>query len=226
MKIQVVGCGSWGLALARLLAHNGHGVRVWGRVEDGLEELKERRESSVFLPGVRIPEGVVFSTDTDRDAEMAVLAVPSHVMRLVAAAHPFGRETIRVNVAKGIENETLLTMDQVVREVSGNVPFATLSGPSHAEEVARDLPASVVAAGHDLAVCERVQEAFISRFFRVYTSTDLIGVELGGSLKNIIAIAAGVCDGFGLGDNTRAALMTRGLAEISRLGAWRWGRTR
>ncbi|MCH7908359.1 MAG: NAD(P)-dependent glycerol-3-phosphate dehydrogenase [Candidatus Hydrogenedentes bacterium] len=218
MTVQVVGAGSWGLALARLLANNGHAVRVWCREEDDPDRLRETRESPDFLPGVKLPDSVVVSLEHDPDSELAVLAVPSHVMRPVLQAHPFSDRTIRVSVAKGIENDTLLRMDEVIREVCGPVPVVVLSGPSHAEEVARDLPATVCVAGTDEQACETVQRAFVSSTFRVYTTPDIIGVELGGALKNIIAIAAGVCDGFQLGDNARAALITRGLAEMSRLG--------
>ena len=218
MTVQVVGAGSWGLALARLLANNGHAVRVWCREEDDPDRLRETRESPDFLPGVKLPDSVVVSLEHDPDSELAVLAVPSHVMRPVLRALSFSDRTIRVSVAKGIENDTLLRMDEVIREVCGPVPVVVLSGPSHAEEVARDLPATVCAAGTDERACETVQNAFVSSTFRVYTTPDIIGVELGGALKNIIAIAAGVCDGFQLGDNARAALITRGLAEMSRLG--------
>lgn len=218
MKIQVVGAGSWGLALARLLALNGHDVRVWCREEDDPDSLRETRESLLFLPGVKIPESIEISTETDPDSEIAVLAVPSHVMRTVVERYPFSPDTIRVSVAKGIENDTLMRMDEVIHEVSGEVPVVVLSGPSHAEEVARDKPCSVCVAGADSQACDKVQDAFHSPNFRVYTTPDVIGVELGGALKNVIAIAAGVCDGLQLGDNTRAALITRGLAEISRLG--------
>jgi glycerol-3-phosphate dehydrogenase (NAD(P)+) len=218
MNIQVVGGGSWGLALARLLALDGQAVRLWCREEDRPDELRRTRRSPFFLPDMALPDTVAVAADVDADADMAVLAVPSHAMRTVAAAFPFSPDTIRVSVAKGIENDTLLRMDEVIREVSGECPFIALSGPSHAEEVARDLPASVVVAGPDEAACARVQEAFMTPNFRVYTSPDIVGVELGGALKNVIAIAAGVCDGFGLGDNANAALMTRGLAEMARLG--------
>ncbi|MCH7959547.1 MAG: NAD(P)-dependent glycerol-3-phosphate dehydrogenase [Candidatus Hydrogenedentes bacterium] len=218
MTVQVVGAGSWGLALARLLANNGHAVRVWCREEDDPDRLRETRESPDFLPGVKLPDSVVVSLEHDPESELAILAIPSHVMRPVLQAHPFSDRTIHVSVAKGIENDTLLRMDEVIREVCGPVPVVVLSGPSHAEEVARDLPATVCAAGTDEQACETVQRAFVSSTFRVYTTPDIIGVELGGALKNIIAIAAGVCDGFQLGDNARAALITRGLAEMSRLG--------
>ncbi len=207
------------MALARLLATNGHQVRISCREEDGPDALRDTRQSPMFLPGVKIPESIEISTDSEPDVEMAVLAVPSHVMRTAVQEHPFSDGTIRVSVAKGIENETLMTMDQVIRESSGARTVVVLSGPSHAEEVARDLPCSVCAAGEDAEACETVQHAFRSPSFRVYTTPDVLGVELGGALKNVIAIAAGVCDGLQLGDNARAALITRGLAEISRLGA-------
>lgn len=218
MRIQVVGSGSWGLALARLLTLNEHEVSVWCREEDNPDKLRETRESPIFLPGVKIPESIDIVTKIDATVEIAVLAVPSHVMRAVVGSHPFSPETIRVNVAKGIENETLLRMDEVIHDVSRPCPVVVLSGPSHAEEVARELPASVCAAGTDSEACDKVQQAFQCSFFRVYTTPDVIGVELGGSLKNVIAIAAGVSDGFKLGDNAKSALVTRGLAEISRLG--------
>ena len=205
--------------MTRLLAMNGHKVRLWCREEDGPDALRETRESPLFLPGVKIPDSVEISTDCDPAVEMAVLAVPSHVMRLITERYPFGPETIRVSVAKGVENGTLFCMHEVIRETSGDVPVAVLSGPSHAEEVARDRPSLVVAANESIEVAETVQAAFNSDAFRVYTSRDVMGVELGGSLKNVIAIAAGISDGFDLGDNARAALMTRGLAEMSRLGA-------
>ncbi len=205
--------------MARLLALNEHQVRLWCREEDGLDALRETRESPVFLPGVSIPESVEISTDIDPSAEMAILAVPSHVMRLITERYPFNPETIRVSVAKGVENGTLYCMHQVIRETSGDVPVAVISGPSHAEEVARDRPSLVVAANESTEIAQTVQAAFNSDAFRVYTSHDVLGVELGGSLKNVIAIAAGICDGFDLGDNARAALITRGLAEMSRLGS-------
>jgi glycerol-3-phosphate dehydrogenase (NAD(P)+) len=218
MRIQIVGGGSWGLALARLLALKSHNVRLWCREEDRPEELRATRHSPFFLKDMYLPDLVEVSPEVDPDAEIAVFAVPSHAMRAAATQWRFSPDTIRVSVAKGIENGTLLRMSEVIEEVSGPCAVLSLSGPSHAEEVARDLPASVVAAGRDFGACETVQNAFIGRTFRVYTSPDIVGVEIGGSLKNVTAIAAGVSDGFGFGDNAKAALITRGLAEMSRLG--------
>lgn len=218
MYIQIVGAGSWGLALARVVALNGHRVRLWCREEDGPEQLRAARTSPVYLPGVKLPESIEIVRDDDPSVDIAVFAVPSHIMRAAVGAHKFSEKTIRVSVAKGIENGTLKRMSEVIHEVSGTKRIVVLSGPSHAEEVGHDLPCSVCAAGEDLALAETVQEAFMSPTFRVYTTPDVVGVELGGSLKNVIAIAAGVCDGLKLGDNARSALITRGLAEMSRLG--------
>lgn len=218
MDIQVVGAGGWGLALARVLSLNGHRVRIWCREEDDPDRLKSTRESSVYLPGVKLPDAIEVVRNVDRDCDVAVLAVPSHAMRSVVAQYPLSGDVIRVSVAKGIENESLMRMDEVIHDVSGPCTVVALSGPSHAEEVARDCLTSVCVAGEDATACEHVQAAFNNDTFRVYTSPDIIGVELGGSLKNIIAIAAGVVDGLSLGDNARAALITRGLAEMSRLG--------
>jgi len=218
MRIQVVGAGSWGLAIARLLARNGHAVRLSCREEDGPEMLRNERRSPHFLPGVLLPESIEVAHAIDPDSEIAVLAVPSHAMRAVASAQRFSPQTILVNVAKGIENETTLCMHEVIEDVARPRIVVTLSGPSHAEEVANDLPASLVVAGTNADACAKVQQAFNAATLRVYTSHDITGVALGGALKNVIAIAAGVCDGFGLGDNAKAALITRGLAEMARLG--------
>jgi glycerol-3-phosphate dehydrogenase (NAD(P)+) len=218
MDIQVVGAGSWGLALARLLACNGHAVRISCREEDGPDELRATRRSPYFLPGVDLPESIEVMGDADPNVDIAVLAVPSHAMRAVVSPLEFREETILVSVAKGIENDTLLRMSEVIDEVGGGHTAIALSGPSHAEEVAHDLPASLVIAGSDLDACRRVQDAFMAPTFRVYTSPDIVGVEIGGSIKNVIAIAAGVSDGLGLGDNAKGALITRGLAEMARLG--------
>lgn len=218
MHVQVIGGGSWGLAIARHLARQGHAVRLWCRDEDDPGTLRRDRISPFFLPGVRLPVEVEVSREVRSGPGLVVLAVPSHAMRKVAGSYVFSSECVRVNVAKGIENDTLLRMSQVIESAGAGGPVVTLSGPSHAEEVARDLPVSVVAAGTNQHACIAVQRAFNGPAFRVYTSPDITGVEFGGALKNVIAIAAGVCDGFELGDNAKAALITRGLAEIRRLG--------
>jgi glycerol-3-phosphate dehydrogenase (NAD(P)+) len=218
MHIQVIGGGSWGLAIARLLALNEHQVRVWMREEDHPDEVRRTRESKPYLPGVHLPESIEIDTTVDPEAEMAIWAVPSHVMRMMNERFPLGEKTIRVSVAKGIENETLLRMSEVIEQAGSGGPIVSLSGPTHAEEVARDLPASIVAASTDEAARNAVQQAFFRDTFRVYTSPDIVGVELGGSLKNVIAIAAGACDGLEIGDNAKAALLARGLAEMTRLG--------
>lgn len=216
MRIQIIGAGSWGIAIARLLAGNGHAVQLWCRKD--AERLQAAREAPAYLPGVLLPDGVFVSPQVDGAADAVVLATPSHALRDVLDHLQLPRESIRVSVTKGIENGTLLRMSQIIDEMSPGAPVVALSGPSHAEEVARDLPASVVVAGTDEGACQVIQRAFMTATFRVYTSQDIVGVELGGALKNVIAIAAGACDGLGLGDNAKAALVTRGLAEIARLG--------
>lgn len=218
MRAQVVGAGSWGLALARLLDRNGHSVSVWCHERDDPDTLRRTRERPKFLPGIKLAESIEIVEAPDASAELVVYAVPSHVMRTAAEGLVYPQDPLRVSVAKGIENETLLRMSEVLREVTGSERVLALSGPSHAEEVARDKPCSVCVAGSDFTACTTVQDMFHNDAFRVYSTQDLVGVELGGSLKNVIAIAAGVCDGLGLGDNARAALITRGLAEIARLG--------
>lgn len=218
MQIQVIGAGSWGLALTRLLARHGHEVALCARAEDGPDTLRTTRRSPLYLTGMHLPERVTVQCDEVWPApEVVVFAVPSHVMRAATAHYRFPESTIAVSVAKGIENETLLRMSEVIA-LTHRGPVAALSGPSHAEEVGQDLPASLVAASADADAVATVQAAFNGPTLRVYTSPDVIGVELGGALKNVIAIAAGVSDGLALGDNARAALITRGLAEISRLG--------
>ena len=218
MQIQVIGGGSWGLALTRVLALNNQNVQLWCRPEDDPDTLRDTRESKKFLPGVFLPPEVVIAPEVNAAADMVVYAVPSHAMRNVVPQFSFANNPVRVSVAKGIENDTLLRMSEIIATLAPGSPVVALSGPSHAEEVGRGLPASLVAASADEEACKKVQEAFFCSNFRVYTSLDIIGVELGGSLKNVVAIAAGVCDGLGLGDNAKSALITRGLAEIARLG--------
>ncbi len=221
--IVILGDGGWGTALAVLLANQGHQVTLWSAFPEYARVLEDRRENVKFLPGIAIPERVTISAEdglTLDGHDFAVAAIPTQYMRrglerFRGASHP--RRSM-VSVAKGIENETLLRPSQIIQEVLGELPTVALSGPSHAEEVARGLPATVVAACADAELARSVQAAFTTNRFRVYTSADLLGVELAGATKNVIAIASGISDGLGLGDNAKAALLTRGLAEITRLG--------
>lgn len=222
-NIGVIGGGSWGTALAILLSNNNHKVDIWVRDKRQMEQMREHRENSKYLPEVTIPESINVTDDISEaiyNKDLLVLSIPSHGVREVLNNHKnlFNKEQIIVNVAKGIENDTLLRISEIVGEILPDNPYAVLSGPSHAEEVARNMPTTVVAASLDKRVAEYVQDIFMSPFFRVYTNPDVIGVELGGSLKNVIALGAGVSDGLEYGDNTKAALMTRGITEIARLG--------
>jgi glycerol-3-phosphate dehydrogenase (NAD(P)+) len=226
MRIVVLGAGSWGTTLAILLAHNSHQVSLWSYSDQYTDQIRTLRENPSFLPGIRIPESIEATSDLRhavKEKEMIVAAVPSQYVRevMVRLRHLPLDNTLVVNVAKGIENKTLMTMSEMLLDTLPGLPesnVSTLSGPSHAEEVARQIPTTVVAASRDLGTAHIVQATFMTPYFRVYASDDLRGVELGGSLKNVIAIAAGIIDGANLGDNTKAALMTRGIAEITRLG--------
>jgi glycerol-3-phosphate dehydrogenase (NAD(P)+) len=226
MRIGVLGAGGWGTTLALVLSDNAHDVTLWSFEEKDAEIIRHRRENPAFLPGVHIPEQIDVTTDLQnaaRDRDMLVAAIPSQFTRSVFAQlrdMDLSR-TILVNVAKGIENGTLMTMSEMLRDtlpLAEPANIATLSGPSHAEEVSQKVPTTVVSASASLETARAVQAAFMVPYFRVYVSSDLRGVELGGSLKNVIAIAAGIVDGACLGDNTKAALMTRGIAEIARVG--------
>ena len=226
MRIGVLGAGSWGTALAILLAEKSHRVTLWSYREKDTEVIRLTHENPSFLPGIWIPESVAVTSEIEKaveDAEMIVCAVPSQYLRsVVTRLKGLAWERILVvNVAKGIENGSLMTMSEMLHDAVPSLPersVATLSGPSHAEEVSRKIPTTIVAASKDSATARRVQDAFMLPYFRVYQSDDLKGVEMGGSLKNVIAIAAGIIEGASLGDNTRAALMTRGIVEISRIG--------
>jgi len=226
MQIGVVGSGSWGMTLALHLQRRGHKVWVWFRRRESLDTVLSRRELPDYLPGVSIPEEVRCTFDLEevvRDKEMLVLAVPSQAVRQVVQKlrNYLDSDSLLVNVAKGIEITTLRRMSEVIREVLEGVSFrgpVTLSGPSHAEEVVKGMPTTVVAAYPEEELAKAVQDAFISHTFRVYTHHDQLGVELGGALKNVIAIAAGMLAGLGYGDNTLAALITRGAFEMTRLG--------
>lgn len=222
-NVSVLGAGSFGTSLAVLLHNNGHHVTVWARNPEEIRRLSEEREHKSKLPGVKLPDDMVFTSDmklaaTDKD--FLVFAVPSIAVRGVARQiKPFiPQGQIIVDVAKGIEENTLMTLSQQIEEELPEANVAVLSGPSHAEEVGRGLPTTVVIGANDKETAEYLQEMFMSEVFRVYISPDKLGIEIGGALKNVIALAAGIADGMGYGDNTKAALITRGIAEISRLG--------
>ena len=222
-NVGVLGAGSWGTALSVLLHDNGHSVTVWSIDESEVKMLDEKREHLLKLPGVKLPEDMVFTGDmekTVRGKDFLVLAVPSVYTRSTARSmKPYVADgQIIVDVAKGIEESTLKTLSCQIEEEIPQADVAVLSGPSHAEEVGRRLPTTCVIGAKTRKTAEYLQSMFISKVFRVYTSPDILGIELGGSLKNVIALAAGIADGLGYGDNTKAALITRGIAEIARLG--------
>lgn len=222
-KIGIIGAGSWGTALAVLLHKNGHQVSIWSVIEQEIAMLRESHEHKEKLPGVRLPEDMVFTTDLKTAVEgknLLVLAVPS----------PYTRSTSRmlkefaapgqiiVNVAKGIEEHTLMTLSEIIEQEVPQADVAVMSGPSHAEEVGKGLPTTIVVGAKRKAAAEYIQNLFMNEVFRVYISPDVLGIELGGALKNVVALAAGIADGLGYGDNTKAALITRGITEIARLG--------
>ena len=222
-KISVIGAGSWGTALSVLLYNNGHEVTLWSVLEDEVKMLREKREHESKLPGVKLPEDMEITTDLEKclkDPDVAVLAVPSPFTRSTAkkmAPLVQDRQKI-VNVAKGVEEKTLMTLSEIIEEEIPNADVCVLSGPSHAEEVGKGLPTTCVVTSRTKETAEYLQGIFMSPVFRVYTTPDILGVELGAALKNVIALAAGTADGLGYGDNTKAALITRGIAEIARLG--------
>jgi glycerol-3-phosphate dehydrogenase (NAD(P)+) len=221
-KIGIIGAGSWGIALSTVAAKNGHEVIVWSILPEEIDMLREKREHVDKLPGVKLPENVSFTTDleeTVKSSDILVLAVPSVFTRSTAKnMAPFIKDgQIIVCVAKGIEESTLMTLTDVVEDEIKNADVAVMCGPSHAEEVGIGLPTTVVAGAKTRATAEKIQDIFMNEVFRVYTSPDVLGMELGGALKNVIALAAGMVDGLGYGDNTKAALITRGIAEIERL---------
>ena len=222
-KVSFLGAGSWGTALAIMIAKSGHDVMLWSAVESEIDMLEANREHKDRLPGVKLPDSITLTKDLKtacKDRDLIVFSVASPYVRQTAkSAAPYicpGQEI--VNVAKGIENDSLMTLRDVILEELPTADVAVLSGPSHAEEVAVGVPTTVVVGATSQKTAELVQEIFMNDRFRVYTSSDIIGIELGGSVKNVIALAAGVIDGLGFGDNTRAALITRGISEISRLG--------
>lgn len=224
MKIAVIGSGSWGTAVAVLLAKKNYDVYLWSWQQQETERLKADRENKEFLPGVPFPEKIICSHDMrlcTESADLIVCAAPSPATRSIAKAlSPFvGKGQSLVNISKGLEEKTLMRLSQVYQQEIPQARIAVMSGPSHAEEVSRALPTTNVVASEDKELAAFIQDVFMDQTFRVYTGSDMIGVELGGALKNVIALCAGISDGLGYGDNTKAALMTRGIAEISRLGA-------
>ena len=222
-KIAVIGSGGWGTAIASLLADCGHKVILWSYFKEESEALAKDKENKKLLPGVILPDSVSYTASLEEaadGAEILVMVTPSQAISSTAKAlSPFVKEgTVIVNASKGLEQETQKRLSVVIQEAIPQAKVAVMSGPSHAEEVGRKLPTTNVIACGDMSVSESLQEVFMRDTFRVYTSHDMVGVELGGALKNVIALCAGITDGLGLGDNAKAALMTRGMAEISRLG--------
>lgn len=222
-NISVIGAGSWGTALALLLHKNGHHVTVWSIVESEIQMLQTEHEHKDKLPGVKLPEDMEFTTDLQaalQAKDVLVLAVPSPYTR--STSHnmaPYVKEgQIIVNVAKGIEEHTVMTLSQIIEEEIPQAEVAVLSGPSHAEEVGRGIPTTIVVGAKRKKTAEYLQNIFMNEVFRVYISPDVLGIELGAALKNVVALAAGIADGLGYGDNTKAALITRGITEIARLG--------
>ena len=228
-KIGMIGAGSWGIALTWLLTNNGHQVTVWSALEDEIRLLQEKHEQTSKLPGVILADSVSFTTslkEAVKGRDLLVLAVPSPFVR--STAHQLRdvveEKQIIVNVAKGIEEKTLMTLSEVIEEEIPQAQVAVLSGPSHAEEVGKGVPTTIVAGAKTRSAAEKIQNIFMSPVFRVYTSPDVLGIELGAALKNVVALAAGIADGLGYGDNTKAALITRGITEIARLGMAMGGR--
>ncbi len=222
-NIGIIGAGSWGIALSVLLHNNGHKITVWSIIQEEINMLNAEHEHKDKLPGVKLPEDMVFTTDMQSAIEgkdILVLAVPSPFIRSTANSMKayVAEGQIIVNVAKGIEEKTLMTLSQVIEEEIPQADVAVLSGPSHAEEVGRGIPTTIVVGATTQKTAEYIQNTFMSDVFRVYTSPDVLGIELGAALKNVVALAAGTADGLGYGDNTKAALITRGITEIARLG--------
>lgn len=222
-KVSFLGAGSWGTALAILLGNAGHEVMLWSVIKEEVDLLREKREHIHRLPGVKLPDAITIMDDLEaacKDRDLIVFSVASPYVRSTAklAAPYIPQNQLVVNVAKGIEDSTLMTLSEILKEELPGREIAVLSGPSHAEEVSKGIPTTVVAGAETFEAASKIQDIFMNDFFRVYTSPDITGIELGGALKNVIALAAGICDGLGFGDNTKAALMTRGIAEMSRLG--------
>ena len=226
MKITVLGAGGWGTTLAILLYYNGHEINLWEYKKNYSKILNKTRKNEQYLPGIKIPPEIKIThylEESIAKKNMVVLAVPSQFLRGVMKKISYSniKDSILVSVAKGIENNTMMTMSQMLHDVYPSLDegqIGVISGPSHAEEVSRKIPTAVVSASGNMETSKSIQAAFMTAYFRVYSSTDILGVELGGAFKNVIAIGAGIVDGVKFGDNTKAAIMTRGIAEISRLG--------
>jgi glycerol-3-phosphate dehydrogenase (NAD(P)+) len=222
MKISIYGAGSWGTAMACILHHNGHDINLWSRRSDQVAQLLADGENKTYLPGIALPSSLTISNDycLGKNAEMVILAVPSTAVKELAnAIGPYiSPNAIIVNLAKGFFPDNQERLSIVIKEELPNNPVLTLSGPSHAEEAARNLPTTVVIAGQNIEHLQKAQDVFMNNSFRVYPNTDQIGVEVGGAVKNIIGLGAGIIDGLNQGDNAKAALITRGLAEMKRLG--------
>ncbi len=222
MKISIIGSGGWGTAIASLLCQNEHDVTLWSWKKEESEALALHHENKEFLPGIKLSESISFTDNLAcvATAEMVVIATPSKALEntVQAFSSHLSPNTILVNLTKGLCENTLERFSEVIARICPHNPIVVLSGPSHAEEVGKKIPTAVVAASADIAAAKLVQDAFMTPSFRVYTASDVVGVELGAALKNVIALCAGIMDGLGLGDNTKAALMTRGLSEMMRLG--------
>ena len=223
MKTGIIGAGSWGIALAALLDKNGHDVTVWSIIPEEIEMLKTEHEHKTKLPGVILSDRICFTTDLEnavKENEMLILAVPSPFIRSTSRSmKDFVKDgQVIVNVSKGIEENTLMRLSEVIKQEIPQAKVAVMCGPTHAEEVGRMMPTAIVVGSEDVEVSELVQNVFMNETFRVYKSNDMLGMEIGAALKNVVALAAGIADGLGYGDNTKAGLITRGIAEITRLG--------
>ncbi|WP_027399249.1 NAD(P)H-dependent glycerol-3-phosphate dehydrogenase [Anaerovorax odorimutans] len=222
-KIAVIGAGSWGTALAISLSNKGHNVKIWDINEEHIKELEENRENKRYLPGIKFCDNLRTAENIQeaiKDVDIVLFSAPAqHFRNAFENALPYLKpEMVLINVAKGIEQKTLMRLSEIAFEKLPDAKYVVLSGPSHAEEVGLAMPTTVVSASNDLKLAEYIQDVFMTERLRVYTNLDVIGVELGGALKNIIALGAGISDGMGFGDNAKAAMMTRGITEISRLG--------
>lgn len=222
-RITLLGGGSWGTALSKLLSENGHEVTVWLRDENQCKTLSDERINHKYLPKVQIPENIVFISDINeavKNAEILLIVTPTQMIRSILKQidDEYKKDKIIINASKGIEIGTMDLVSDIVEEETTNCTFAVLSGPSHAEEVGLSMPTAITIACDNKEVAEDIQDTFMSSYFRVYTNEDVIGAEIGGALKNIIALGAGISDGVGYGDNAKAALMNRGIVEIARLG--------